>query len=59
MGWGDSSLGRVLASQTQDPGFNPQHHKNKNKQTTITTKTHIYSGDKEGHGLLGSKRKPV
>ena len=29
-GWGYSSVGRVLASHAQGPGFNPQHHKKKN-----------------------------
>ena len=30
-GWGDSSVGRVLALQAQGPGFNPQHQKKKKK----------------------------
>ena len=28
-GWGDSSVGKVLALQVQGPGFNPQQRKKK------------------------------
>ena len=27
LGWGDSSVGRVIALQAQGPGFEHQHHK--------------------------------
>ena len=44
-GWGDSSVGRVLASQAQGPGFDPQHRIN--KRTPILLKL-VHEIEKEG-----------
>ena len=52
LGWGDSSVGRVLALQAQGPGFDPQHPPQKiKKANSCISGQLIFQPDYQDHSM--------